>query len=1715
MVLARAKQACHDEGEVGEVDSTAADKALALIEGAAGELDYLLDNADADPEKKDAAAFTADKDFGARENHYETDVNPLDEVLAEKGSSANETQARKDRDADKKEEEMDELVKGMHDYAAEAREDLVIQWREVCKPRRAGAIAAKARGSRKDFAPLFEKWLSARGLDGYLEPNGYHEGWKIYKYMKEPVVKSDENWETAYHGTWWYSVWLVLQSGVFLESNDRDKGHDFWEPGVYCSPLLQTARWYARPHILFGDGVYHRVLFELRVNTEKRLRNRQRGGVQWVFKPDAVALHAVWERINDWDPNLEARPPHAMEIIEATKNERVADQHGILQFSETESDEPGETEPAEPPWAPHLQYPNSWPTSASSGAIPASGVIPAAPSAAIPAFPFARRLGWRPSFPQNIYAEAAPPPGAGVGAAWNEPIGRQDGRIGMGIPMAPMAPLNGNLGYGSPNWMPIGAAHNKGRSQHRNTPRKRMAMEQPRKRKASEMEKPLNDPNSEEGFEEFLKKMEQERQEKEKAEAAKSEAAKMEELSGLMEVEPVDVSYDVQYDGISKGGEAAALAKLSRLLRQEALPRTKRRERESEATRRSFLSRQTAEDVQPCKGGTGSVAEVESQRSSEKSRATPQSRQERRPKLAASRSYQKIHVSPRREVDEVISADLLDTPRPIEENKTGGQAESKNVSSIFISTPGGGNRRATLPAAAIPCSTGKLRSRTAWKKALAAAQQARATLAQIDAREAPATPPRRRESDAVSAREESCSKTVAPFKSSTVNEATVNEEAAITLELDKLQMLQDQQEKKLQRFLEDSDRLGRSRKLDMARDAAKMALHGTRDTRHEPPATVTPSSPSGPLRATATAGDGDRAGLETSLFDQLLETRQVPLKRPSPRRKGSVLSVAAFLIHRDEQRLKKELEIIRSTTTSSLESVCATAQRGPTYAAVSGETYTEEPLKSQDGLAALALSRRKLAKMEKYIWKKGEPIYETKEVSIDGQREMQRVNTGRREKGQWIPTLEFMEVERKTLVAPTGVCFRQLGAVQGMLRSPNQICLDLGKFQVNELLRCQEESITYQPSEAVSVSVNINSDAPPASRILGHEVRERFLPLGQEMYALGDVAWRFRASVKGMNQGEGGSLAVLQPAKAGPTIFTLGSRSQILQQRESELSSHGTMLYLLGSLGASGQQPQQSQSTPRQRRPFAASTSPRKAGTASEGRSASPKGLARRRDTASRGTQPMSQKAETFRSKSPTATGVRQEKLAQKNIDANDAPMMRRHSDAPVMRRENPFDASKLRVDLPEDKVPLHSLRSKEGVMHEADHDLDSPLQRIARALPAPPLDELELPRLKRLMQLKALQTKCHQRQVSLRQRQESLKHLSERRNRAQQALLPREQGPPTVAGEAPSPATPMPAFFPRTAEMWKAEAAKLSSALQERRTLNDCLRVEVRTLEKAFQSLIELGDQQERNASLRTQQHDAHVECREQHSSYWEVQMHEAASPSAASVESGVEEMQCRAAALHRELGALEAQLLQSRRYADQAQQQAVVMAQQHLQAALKAPSAGSPSPRSTFARWAEADFSVDPEDSEEMEAVGANDLDVSSIHEDSKGFPTNSGPSSMKPGTELDRLPDRNSTPEKALGTMPEMPEMPELPQSPRIAGTMDADSLSDMDGLRCAAGVAVAPVSHDRLQHPIFRQKQDLELHILHCKERLRQRLLKEQIAQHRLKAELRLRRVCRGL
>ena len=138
---------------------------------------------------------------------------------------------------------------------------------QVCRPRRAGAVPAQPRGARKDFAALFDEWLKVRFpysrlslrvddscagtrcvvLRGSWSKRGTRrrstteflgmrdrdfllQGWKVYQYTKvrsvlktlskglqdpstpcarlfqDPVVKSQPTWETAFHGTWWYSA---------------------------------------------------------------------------------------------------------------------------------------------------------------------------------------------------------------------------------------------------------------------------------------------------------------------------------------------------------------------------------------------------------------------------------------------------------------------------------------------------------------------------------------------------------------------------------------------------------------------------------------------------------------------------------------------------------------------------------------------------------------------------------------------------------------------------------------------------------------------------------------------------------------------------------------------------------------------------------------------------------------------------------------------------------------------------------------------------------------------------------------------------------------------------------------------------------------------------------------------------------------------------------------------------------------------------------------------------------------------------------------------------------------------------------------------------------------------------------------------------------------------------------------------------------------------
>ncbi|CAJ1337202.1 unnamed protein product [Effrenium voratum] len=175
------------------------------------------------------------------------------------------------------------------------------------------------------FRPRFEQWLDQRNLSGRLEYSGTQRKWHVFSYLPteqgEQADRSEEAMVEAFHGTWWYSLWLVLQTGVVLESNDKEKGHDFNScAGVFCSPDVCTAEQYARPQIIFQDGMYHRVIFQLLVQRNQRQKRKHgREGVQWILPMASVKLKALWirldapprpreEALRDWCSELEAVP---------------------------------------------------------------------------------------------------------------------------------------------------------------------------------------------------------------------------------------------------------------------------------------------------------------------------------------------------------------------------------------------------------------------------------------------------------------------------------------------------------------------------------------------------------------------------------------------------------------------------------------------------------------------------------------------------------------------------------------------------------------------------------------------------------------------------------------------------------------------------------------------------------------------------------------------------------------------------------------------------------------------------------------------------------------------------------------------------------------------------------------------------------------------------------------------------------------------------------------------------------------------------------------------------------------------------------------------------------------------------------------------------------------------------------------------------------------
>lgn len=137
----------------------------------------------------------------------------------------------------------------------------------------------------------------------------------------DPAASAGSSWKQAFHGTWFYSLWNILAYDYISASDDIGKGHEFNKLGakVYMSPAFGTAKGYARSQNVFGDGVYHCAILELRVNETQRHKRKVAGGIQWTYDPEHVYIVGVWfghnignsggcEHLRFWDCEDEALP---------------------------------------------------------------------------------------------------------------------------------------------------------------------------------------------------------------------------------------------------------------------------------------------------------------------------------------------------------------------------------------------------------------------------------------------------------------------------------------------------------------------------------------------------------------------------------------------------------------------------------------------------------------------------------------------------------------------------------------------------------------------------------------------------------------------------------------------------------------------------------------------------------------------------------------------------------------------------------------------------------------------------------------------------------------------------------------------------------------------------------------------------------------------------------------------------------------------------------------------------------------------------------------------------------------------------------------------------------------------------------------------------------------------------------------------------------------
>jgi hypothetical protein len=182
---------------------------------------------------------------------------------------------------------------------------------------------------------LFERWLSERDLLGYLiaKPDAPQFFDEVERqdlgstassiYYALPEENSDAiGWERRYHGTYVYTLWNILLSGL-RHSGRKGEGGDthLSTPVVYTTPLKKLAYDYAPPHQVFGNGFLFKVVLDVRAFDECKVAESHKNRHNWEigYKSHHVKLAGFWlfvdthaeqndSRILEWDCKMETIP---------------------------------------------------------------------------------------------------------------------------------------------------------------------------------------------------------------------------------------------------------------------------------------------------------------------------------------------------------------------------------------------------------------------------------------------------------------------------------------------------------------------------------------------------------------------------------------------------------------------------------------------------------------------------------------------------------------------------------------------------------------------------------------------------------------------------------------------------------------------------------------------------------------------------------------------------------------------------------------------------------------------------------------------------------------------------------------------------------------------------------------------------------------------------------------------------------------------------------------------------------------------------------------------------------------------------------------------------------------------------------------------------------------------------------------------------------------